>query len=30
MLRSGAATKERLLGMVYDHLTGKWVDDAEA
>ena len=29
MLRSGTATKERLLGMVYDHLTGKWVDDAD-
>jgi len=36
MLRSGKygrtytkATKERLLGMVKDHLTGKWVDDAD-
>jgi len=33
MLRSGKygptyakATKERLLGMVYDHLTGKWIE----
>jgi hypothetical protein len=30
MLRSGTATKERLMGMVYDHLSGQWVDDAEA
>ena len=30
MLRSGTATKERLLGMVYDHLTAKWVDPEES
>jgi len=36
MLRSGKygptyakATKKRLMGMVYDHLTGKWVDDED-
>ena len=36
MLRSGnygrtyaKATKERLMGMVYDHRTAKWVDDAD-
>ena len=36
MLRSGKygptyakATKERLMGMVYDHLTAKWIDDAD-
>ena len=23
------ATKKRLMGMVYDHLTGKWVDDED-